>query len=1525
MDRFDQDNLSQRMSMVTFELPGSDIQKTGYLKKLKTNKKKYFVLRSTSSSGAARLEYYDNEKKFRANALPKRSIELYKCFNINKKSDTKVKNVIALYLKEECFAVVAEEDEMSSWLDLLLEYQHEYQPEDWPYYPHYDYIWHVSVKHRGLGGHKIQHGTYRLCLAKTCISFVRSNSDILELSILLAIIRRCGNKDCFFFMEVGRSAPTGSGEIWMQVDDAAIATGMHDVIVGAMRASANDGGPFRSRTNTGSSMVSRLDQEFSGGKMRDRSGSESKPHGSPRRRVDSKRPQTMYNNRPSSLMGDTQIFSTSPIGANRSMTPEIAPRQQEESEYLQMSSVQRSTSPSPSREKSERPDSSCSEHNSATMDGYFEMKPGSSVGSTGGDSGYLDMAPTGPLTSTPVSSDGYMPLMIGPVTGRSPGSNPIPTRAGKEPGLYNISFVLFSMITATPVSSGGYLMMGPVSGRSPGSNPIPIRAGKEPGLYNISFVLFSMITATPVSSGGYLMMGPVSGRSPGSNPIPIRAGKEPGMYMEMGPSSQPLPTVKESGSGEAYLPMSQGSCSPSFGDTENLRPAKVISYLSDDSMSGEFPKRSFSVGSRPASKSKHRYPKVPEPPPEKVSDNGRCSSAPHLIVQKMKGHDTLYPKEQDSYGKGQESPYMNESSLSCSPMSQSIRSDMSDTDSFMEMDFYRPRTASDSFGCRPRTSSFNKVFNQQRQRSSSYGQQSKLAQLAHDVRKKIGSLESVRTLSKDHSKTTSSSSVGKLSASSKTSSSESLRNASKNSGYVEMHLERKPDDGYLDMTLGTVPSKGSRSKGGHSRSSSNQSLSSSPAVTSPHRHDTISPNPSINVVKASEHVVKKPKVGSSGHTTHLDSIGSRPSGKSPAGSGRESEDESYVPYNPGNVSVLPRDSKSMDKRDTRRPSWEKRKGRNSPKFAPSGKQSPKNTFEHPAKVSEASEYVDYAPGDVEIPAVLSPQISHERSLSRDSDYVDCTLGASPAPESDYVDCDVGPKVVNSERNRKSPSDQNEHMDKRSGSLTKHKERRPSGDPVLRERKTSVGDRRNSMESTTKTSKLSAGGAEDNLSRTVPKHSENENVRPETFECGYMEYDPASAQQEMAQEVKSPNKVKSFLASTGSEGVEETKDVSEKKEAKAKSSKSSTGKKSPKLVVEIEKQKQANIDSNSSKSELNSKNKEVSKNKSELDSQSKEVSKSKQKKEKKTSGKSEKIKKSVSESKETNKTESTVVKSVAPVKMIEKVEEEDYGYVGLDYGDAAAAAPYDPNLIHSPIKIKEEPFKNIPNSKKELKNMWKAPLSDEQSPIKINSKTSTNGQGKMSPGIRAELGLPRKSSVSSLDEMKSDSATAMSYASKEKERSIESLNNNMLQNISAPELQKQLSMPCMAVPAEPPSSPAGAEGFSNVVPNRQSCSDLSSPYEEMNLPGNELSGKKSSSQQQLAPPGEQSVLNYAKLDLGSNEDVGNESKVSRVKSRHPSSVSSEETSPSPLSYAQIDFNMSENLKNATANIAKETSK
>ena len=48
--------------------------------------------------------------------------------------------------------------------------------------------------------------------------------------IQLASIRRCGHTECFFFMEIGRSAKTGEGELWMQVEDSMIAQSMHEVI-----------------------------------------------------------------------------------------------------------------------------------------------------------------------------------------------------------------------------------------------------------------------------------------------------------------------------------------------------------------------------------------------------------------------------------------------------------------------------------------------------------------------------------------------------------------------------------------------------------------------------------------------------------------------------------------------------------------------------------------------------------------------------------------------------------------------------------------------------------------------------------------------------------------------------------------------------------------------------------------------------------------------------------------------------------------------------------------------------------------------------------------------------------------------------------------------------------------------------------------------------------------------------------------------------------------------------------------------
>lgn len=100
--------------------PGVVLQ--GYLKKLKTMKKKYFVLLNDNSDKPARLEYYDSEKKFRTRfGHPKRSIILKSCFHISRRLDTKQKFVIALYTKDDSFCLVLEtENDLNKWLKALL-------------------------------------------------------------------------------------------------------------------------------------------------------------------------------------------------------------------------------------------------------------------------------------------------------------------------------------------------------------------------------------------------------------------------------------------------------------------------------------------------------------------------------------------------------------------------------------------------------------------------------------------------------------------------------------------------------------------------------------------------------------------------------------------------------------------------------------------------------------------------------------------------------------------------------------------------------------------------------------------------------------------------------------------------------------------------------------------------------------------------------------------------------------------------------------------------------------------------------------------------------------------------------------------------------------------------------------------------------------------------------------------------------------------------------------------------------------
>uniref|UniRef100_A0A3P9IHL7 Insulin receptor substrate 1 n=1 Tax=Oryzias latipes TaxID=8090 RepID=A0A3P9IHL7_ORYLA len=213
-----------------------DIRKCGYLRKQKHGHKRFFVLRAAGPLGPSRLEYYDSEKKFRTAAAapspPKRVIFLSQCFTVNKRADSKNKYLIALYTKDEYFAIVAEsEQEQEDWYvavsALMSEGKRGHVDSDdlddgyGTVSPGtvFKEVWQVNVKPKGLGQTKNLTGVYRLCLSAKTVHLVKLNSDNPCVNLQLMNIRRCGHSESFFFIEVGRSSSIGPGEIWMQLPD----------------------------------------------------------------------------------------------------------------------------------------------------------------------------------------------------------------------------------------------------------------------------------------------------------------------------------------------------------------------------------------------------------------------------------------------------------------------------------------------------------------------------------------------------------------------------------------------------------------------------------------------------------------------------------------------------------------------------------------------------------------------------------------------------------------------------------------------------------------------------------------------------------------------------------------------------------------------------------------------------------------------------------------------------------------------------------------------------------------------------------------------------------------------------------------------------------------------------------------------------------------------------------------------------------------------------------------------------------
>ncbi|XP_051567209.1 insulin receptor substrate 2-like [Myxocyprinus asiaticus] len=251
------------------------VRKCGYLRKQKHGHKRFFVLREPSEGSPARLQYYESEKKWKNKSAAKRVIPLDSCLNINKRADAKHKHLIALYTKDEYFAVAAEnEQEQEDWYAVLTDLMNEGKVSDGsasnsasslvgfdeanygvtapPVTATYKDVWQVNLKSKGLGQSRNLTGVYRLCLSSRTISFVKLNTEAASVILQLMNIRRCGHSDSFFFIEVGRSASIGPGELWMQADDTVVAQNIHETILEAMKA-MKEMSEFRPRSKSQSS------------------------------------------------------------------------------------------------------------------------------------------------------------------------------------------------------------------------------------------------------------------------------------------------------------------------------------------------------------------------------------------------------------------------------------------------------------------------------------------------------------------------------------------------------------------------------------------------------------------------------------------------------------------------------------------------------------------------------------------------------------------------------------------------------------------------------------------------------------------------------------------------------------------------------------------------------------------------------------------------------------------------------------------------------------------------------------------------------------------------------------------------------------------------------------------------------------------------------------------------------------------------------------------------------------------------
>lgn len=247
--------------------PHSDVVKQGYLGKQEQKHRRYFVLKAGSHSGPSRLEWYKTQDKFTAvensagdtglfGSHKQGVIYLRCCLGISRISSSRKEYKVALYAKDQTLVFVGkDQQEQHEWyvaIKKLMEeelmdecYTEGYEEEDAGYCTlppaaFFKQVWPVTVKPRGLGRSKALTGEILLCLTASSLVLVRVGqcNDLPSITLPLLAVRRFGHLEGSFFLELGRSAPHGPGEIWMEArneGDLALAQQIHEVVRGVVR------------------------------------------------------------------------------------------------------------------------------------------------------------------------------------------------------------------------------------------------------------------------------------------------------------------------------------------------------------------------------------------------------------------------------------------------------------------------------------------------------------------------------------------------------------------------------------------------------------------------------------------------------------------------------------------------------------------------------------------------------------------------------------------------------------------------------------------------------------------------------------------------------------------------------------------------------------------------------------------------------------------------------------------------------------------------------------------------------------------------------------------------------------------------------------------------------------------------------------------------------------------------------------------------------------------------------------------